>query len=142
MMLTALLLALMADTPVSGLPIYVLPKQALPAKGCAAYLFIKGETPVFVAMASADPAQLRVSIGGALTDVARTGQAGGGGGYGFAGVTEYAGGGVTAVLDMKIEARADLKDGAAVRDATLRIDKTGQDSVVVAVAGIIGCAKS
>ncbi|MEG3124838.1 hypothetical protein [Sphingomonas sp. GB1N7] len=141
MMLTALLLALMADTPVSGLPIDVLPKQALPAKGCAAYLFIKGETPVFVAMASADPAQLRVSIGGALTDVARTGQTGGGG-YGFAGVTEYAGGGVTAVLDMKIEARADLKDGAAVRDATLRIDKTGQDSVVVAVAGIIGCAKS
>ena len=140
MMLTALLLALMADTPGSGLPIDVLPKQALPAKGCAAYLFIKGETPVFVAMASADPAQLRVSIGGALTDVARTGQTGGGG-YGFAGVTEYAGGGVTAVLDMKIETRADLKDGAAVRDATLRIDRAGQDSVVMAVAGIIGCAK-
>lgn len=140
MILLALLLALVADPPVSGLPIDVLPKQAMPAKGCAAYLFAKGEAPVFVAMASADPAQLRVSIGGTVTDVARTGQNGNGGGYGFAGVTEYAGSGVTAVLDMKVETRADLKDGAAVRDATLRIDRAGQDSVVMAVAGIIGCA--
>jgi hypothetical protein len=138
MMLLALLLALAAD-PSAGLPIDTLPKQALPKKGCAAYLFIKGETPIFVAMASADPAQLRLSIGGALVDVARTGQSGAGG-YGFGGVTEYAGGGLTALLDMKIETRTDLKDGAAVKDATLRIDRAGQDGVVMAVAGIIGCA--
>lgn len=140
MILSALLLALVAD----GLPIDVLPRQALPARGCAAYLFAKGDAPAFVAMASADPAQLRLSIGGAVIDVARTGQTGqadtGGGAFGFAGVTEYSGGGVTAVLDMKIEKRSDIKDGAAVRDATLRVDRAGQDSVVVAVAGIVGCA--
>jgi hypothetical protein len=33
-----------------------------------------------------------------------------------------------------------LKDGAAVPEATLRIDRTGQDSVVVPVAGLVGCA--
>ena len=62
MMTFALMLALMAD----GLPIDVLKPQALPARGCAAYLFAKGDTPAFVAMASADPAQLRISIGGAV----------------------------------------------------------------------------
>ncbi len=140
MMTIALLLAMMAD----GLPIDVLKPQAMPVRGCAAYLFAKGDKPEFVAMASADPAQLRLSIGGAVIDVARTGQSGqadtGGGSFGFAGVTEYAGANVTAVLDMKIEKRGDIKDGAAVRDATLRVDRAGQDSVVVAVAGIVGCA--
>ena len=140
MMTFALMLALAAN----GLPIDVLKPQSLPARGCAAYLFAKGDKPAFVAMASADPAQLRISIGGAVIDVARSAQSGqadtGDGSFGFAGTTEYAGAGVTAVLDMKIEKRADLKDGAVVRDATLRVDRTGQDSVVVAVAGIVGCA--
>ena len=127
------------QSPLAGLPIDVLPRQDLPTRGCAAYLFARGAAPAFVAMAGADPAQLRLSIGGVVTDMARTTQSGTGG-FGFSGVTEYAGGGVTAVLDMKIETRGDIKDGAAVGEASLRIDRAGQDSFVVPVAGIIGCA--
>ena len=139
-MIPALLLTLqVAATPMSGLPIDALPTQALPARGCAAYLFARGEKPVFLAMAAADPAQLRLSLGGKVIDVARTGQSGAGG-FGFAATTDYAGEGVSAVLDMAIETRADLTGGAAVREATLRIDRAGQDSVVLPLAGIVGCA--
>ena len=96
------------------------------------------DSRVLVAMATADPAQLRVSLDGTITDVARTAQQGAGG-FGFSGVTEYRGGAVSAVLDMTITTRNDLKDGASVPQATLRIDREGQDSVVLPVAGLIGC---
>lgn len=143
-MMPLLLLALAAQvTPpagTGGLPVSALPRQELPARGCAAYLFTRAEKPVFVAMAGADPAQLRVSLSGTVVDVARTAQSGAGG-FGFAGVTDYASGDVRATLDMTIETRADLTDGAAVSAATLSIDRTGQDSVVVPLAGIVGCAK-
>lgn len=134
-----ILLALLMLVQSGDAPIAPLAKQTLPARGCAAYLFTRGQTPAFVAMAGTDPASLRVTIGGAVTDVPRTGQSGAGG-FGFAGVTDYAAGDVTVVLDMTIVTRADLKDGAAVSEATLRIDRAGQDSVVVPVAGIVACA--
>ena len=124
---------------IDGLPIGALPTQALPASGCAAFLWTASGTRALVAMASADPARLRLSIGGTVTDLPRTEQHDAGG-FGFAGVTQYQAGDVTAVLTMAIETRGDLKDGAAVPEATLRIDRTGQDSVVVPVAGLVGCA--
>lgn len=146
MIVLALLMALgaagqgaVSESPLAGLPIDVLPRQSLPTRGCAAYLFVRGTAPTFIAVAGADPAQLRLSIGGVVTDMARTSQSGAGS-FGFAGVTEYAGGDIRAILDMKIETRGDVKDGAVVDEASLRIDRAGQDSVVVAVAGIVGCA--
>lgn len=126
-------------TSIDGLPIGEIPKQTLPAKGCAAFLWSAAGTRALVAMATADPAQLRLSFGGIVTDLSRTAQQGPGG-FGFAGVNEYRGAAVTAVLDMTITTRNDLKDGAAVSQATLRIDREGQDSVVLPVAGLIGCA--
>jgi hypothetical protein len=142
MMPIVLLLALAAQTSglAPGLPIAALPRQELPVRGCAAYLFTRGEKPAFVAMAGADPAQLRLSLNGTVTDIARAAQSGAGG-FGFAGVTDYAGGDVRATLEMTIETRADLTDGGAVSAATLRIDRSGQDSVVMPLAGIVGCAK-
>ena len=124
---------------IDGLPIGAIPTQALPATGCAAFLWTASGRRALVALASADPAQLRVSIGGTLTDLPRTEQHGPGG-FGFAGVTHYQAGDVTAILTMSIVTRGDLKDGASVPEATLRIDRTGQDSVVVPVAGLVGCA--
>ena len=124
---------------IDGLPVGEIPKQTLPAKGCAAFLWSAARTRALVAMATADPAQLRLSLGGTITDLSRTAQQGPGG-FGFSGVTEYRGGAVTAVLDMTITIRNDLKDGAAVSQATLRVDREGQDSVVLPVAGLIGCA--
>ncbi len=123
---------------VQAVALDALPKQALPAKGCAAYLWSVADRR-FVAMASADPAQLRVATGGKVVDVARTDESGAGD-YGFAGRTAYAGGQVSVTLDMTIVRKADLAAGAAVPAATLTIARAGQDSVVVPVAGLIGCA--
>lgn len=125
--------------PLPGLPLGSIPKQQLPARGCAAYLFSVGTTRTLVAMASADPAQLRIAIDGTTTDYARASQSGGGG-YGLAASTEYRGGDVTATLDMTVATRTDLTNGAAVPEGTLRIERPGKDSVILPVAGLIGCA--
>lgn len=140
----ALFLALLAADPppaasIDGLPIGGIARQELPAKGCAAYLFTVGKTRTLVAMSSADPALLRIALDGATADYARATQVGDVG-YGFARTTEYRRDDVTATLEMTVSARADLTGGAAVTDATLRIDRAGKDSVIVPVAGLIGCA--
>ena len=125
------------QSTVDGLPIGALPQQDLPAKGCAAFFWTGGNTHALVAVANADPAQLRLSIGGTVTDFARAAQQGIGG-FGFAGVTEYQAGEVKATLDMTITTRPDLKDGAAA-SATLAIDRPGQDGIVVPLGGLIAC---
>ncbi|QNQ10753.1 hypothetical protein [Sphingomonas alpina] len=123
---------------VDGLPIGGLPQQVLPATGCAAFLWSVGQTRAMVAMASAEPASVRLSIDGQQIDVPRTAQQGAGG-FGFSSVTEYEGSGVKAVLDMTIATRGDLKDGATVPEATLRIERSGKDSIILPVMGLIGC---
>jgi hypothetical protein len=132
MMPIALLLALAAQTSPSGiapgLPIAALPRQEMPARGCAAYLFTRGEKPVFVAMAGADPAQLRLSLNGIVTDIARAAQ-NGAGGFGFAGVTDYAGGDVRDAGDDDRDAcRPDRRRGGQCRDAPRRPQRAGQHS--------------
>lgn len=131
----ALTLALLAADPSALGPIG---RQALPAKGCAAYLWDTSPTRRLVAMATADPAQLRLQLDGKTLDVARGGQQGSAG-FGFAGVTEYRGIDVTAVLDMAVQTRPDLTGGAVVSTATLRIDRPGRDTLIAPVAGLIGC---
>ncbi len=136
-----LLLAVDPPTPpasIDGLPIGGLEKQALPARGCAAYLFSTGATRTLVAMATADPATLRIALDGTTADYARSTQQGEGG-FGFARTTEYKAGDVTATIDMTITTRNDLTKGAAVPDATLRVDRPGKDGLVIPVAGLIGC---
>lgn len=124
---------------IEGLPIGALPRQQLPARGCAAYLWSAGGSRALVAMASADPAQLRLSMAGVVTDLARSAQSGGGE-LGLSSATEYQGGGVTVTLDIQIVTRAAMTAGAQVPEGTMRIDRAGQDSFVVPVAGLIGCA--
>ena len=55
---------------VDGLPIGALPKQDLPAKGCAAYLWTRGPSQALIAMAVADPATIRLTIDGKVQDFA------------------------------------------------------------------------
>ncbi len=138
----ALLLALLADppAPIDDLPIDRLAPQALPARGCAAYLFTNGATRTLAAVANADPGSIRLSLDGKVADYPRAAQAGEGG-YGFAGVTEYRLGEVSVTLDMTIAPRSDLTDGALISIATLRIDRPGKDGIVVPMGGLIGCAK-
>ena len=128
---------------VDGLPIGAIPRQDLPAKGCAAYLWTANSagsgTRALVAMAQADPALLRLSIGGTITDLERSAQSGPGG-FGFAGSSDYGGGSIAAKLTMKIETRESVSGGAVVPEGILQLDRAGQDTVVLPVAGIIGCA--
>jgi hypothetical protein len=126
-------------TSVDGLPLGQLPKQALPAKGCAAYLWSETATHALVAMASADPAQLRLSLGGAIADYPLVAQHGVGA-QGFAADTTYRSGDVTVTLDMTIVTENSLTQGAAVHDAVLTLARTGHDTVVLPVGGLIGCA--
>lgn len=133
MILLALAL-LMQEAPVLG-PIG---RQTLPPKGCAAYLWNNGPKRQLVAMATAEPGVIRLRLDGKTVDVARAGQEGAAG-FGFAGVTEYRGADVTAVLDMTVQAREDLAAGAVVPVATLRVERPGRDVLVTPVAGLIGC---
>ena len=124
---------------VDGLPIGAIPKQQLPAKGCAAFLWSTTPSHALIAMANADPATIRLSIGGGQKDFAMTTQ-NGGGTLGFSQTTTYQGGDLTATLDISIATKTDLTNGAAIPEGTLRLDQTGKDTVVVPVAGLIGCS--
>ncbi|WBH16915.1 hypothetical protein [Sphingomonas radiodurans] len=142
----ALLLALAAVDPpaappstIDGLPIAGLPRQSLPARGCAAYLFSGGKTRTLIAVASAEAATLRLALDGTATDYARGTQTGTAG-LGFATTTQYVGGDVTATLDVTIQTRRDLTQGAVIDSGTLRIDRPGKDTMVLPIAGLIGCA--
>ena len=139
----ALMLALQAATPAPAAnpgpgPLGAIGKQKLPAKGCAAYLWSMDAARQLVAMATADPAQIRLTVDGKTTDYAMATQSAAIG-FGFGGVTVYRGGDVTATLDMAVAVRADISAGATVTSATLRIDRPGRDTVVMPVGGLIGC---
>ncbi|MFN3775855.1 hypothetical protein [Sphingomonas parapaucimobilis] len=138
MLLSILALAQAAPTePVPALPVLgALPKQALPERGCAAYLWAVQDQR-FVAMV--EPGRLRIMLDGKPTDLAAA-EAGGGGTLGLASTTRYAGAGVTATLDMTITQRETLQDGAIVSDASIRLTRGNQDEIVVPVGGLVGCA--
>ena len=91
------------------------------------------------AMAQADPGRLRLSIGGTMTDLDRSAQSGAGG-FGFGESNDYGAAGISAKLTMKIETRESISSGAVVTEGLLQLDRAGQDTVVVPVGGLIGCA--
>lgn len=134
-----LLAAQVAALSGDGLPLAAIGRQALPKAGCAAYLWNASGEHRLVAMAVADPAQLRIALEGKPADYARTAQSGEGG-FGFAGVTTYGGPDVSVTLDLTIVNDANLTAGASVPAATLRIDRPGRDTLILPLAGLIGCA--
>jgi hypothetical protein len=92
-----------------------------------------------VAMATTDPASLRLTIDGKVADLPISAQ-NGIGGLGYSQITEYKGGGATATLQVTVKTDASTPNSGSIADATLRIDRAGQVSVVIPVAGAIGCA--
>jgi hypothetical protein len=112
-------------------------QQRLPAKGCAAYLWNPADRQL-VAMAVADPATLRLSIGGKTIDLARSGGEGPGR-LGFADAIDYRGGDLSVRLSMEIVQQDGLTAGARVPSGSLQIERPGQDAIAVPVAGLIGC---
>ncbi len=132
--------ALPADS-IDGLPLSTLPRQELPARGCAAYLFSTGQVRGLAAVVTADPATLRIALDGSVRDLPRGGVAGTVA-LGLNAESVYRAGEVTATVQLTIEPRPNLNNGAAVPSATLRLDRTGQDTLVVPLAGLVGCAPS
>lgn len=133
----ALLLAVAAQAAPAAPVLGAIGRQQLPDKGCAAYLWSATDRQL-VAMATADPATIRIAIGGRTIDLARS--AGDGPGrLGFADAAEYRRDDITARLTMDIVQQEGLTAGAKVPTGSLQIDRPGQDGIVVPVAGLIGC---
>ena len=124
---------------VDGLPIGALPPQTLPTKGCAVFLWTRTPSMAPVAMATTDPAMLRLSIDGEARDLPISAQ-NGIGGLGFSQVTEYKDAGVTATLQGTVRTDAGAPKSGSISDALLRIDRAGRDSFTIPVAGAISCA--
>jgi hypothetical protein len=124
---------------VDGLPISALPPQRLPANGCAAFLWTRTPSMALVAMATTDPASLRLTIDGKVTDLPISAQ-NGMGGLGYSQITEYRGKGTTAILQVNVKTDVSAPKSGSIAGATLRIDRAGEASVVIPVAGAIGCA--
>lgn len=110
--------------------------QDLPQQGCAAYLWTVSQPQTLVAMA--EPARLRVQLGGKIVDLARA-TAEGDAGLGLARRTRYANADVGVTLELQVEQRPDLTKGGLARDGTLTLERSGQDAVVTPVAGMVGC---
>jgi hypothetical protein len=136
-MIGPLLVLALQTTPLPAVTLGAIGRQKMPAKGCAAFVWSIADRKL-VAMATAEPAQLRLSIEGKTVDVAQVATRGEGG-LGFSGSTDYAGGDVIATLDMKIVVKRELAKGAQVSDAVLRVERRGGDALIVPVAGLIGC---
>ena len=116
-----------------------LPRQALPPGSCAAFLWSRAEQPQLVAAVQRDPGSLRLSLDGKQVDLPRTG-AEGATARGFAALGRYGAGDVSATLELVAAERPDLADGALVQQATLTLTRAGQDTLVVPLGGLIGCA--
>jgi hypothetical protein len=124
--------------PIADTPLTALAPQAMPARGCAAFLWTTATRHQLAAMALSDPAVLRVVLDGRQTDlplVAQSGQ----GGFGFSGKASYRTADLTVTLDMSVATKTDISNGAAVPNATLTLDRPGKDTIVLATGGLIGC---
>ena len=126
------------STSVDGLPIGALPKQDLGSGQCAAFLWTRTPARALVAMISANPALFRYAPAGVVTDLARTTMVGDAK-FGLSPQASYASSDTSIAVDLTIEERGDLKDGAAVPAGTISITQSGADTLIVPVAGIIGC---
>jgi hypothetical protein len=133
-MITAVLLQAMPIPTTLG----AIGKQALPPAGCAAFLWNTGEPRQLVAMATAEPGVLRLSLDGKTVDLPRT-TAEGAAARGLAVLSRYQAGDVSAALELSAIERPDLRDGALAPEAMLTVERVGKDTVVMPVAGIIGC---
>ena len=89
-------------------------------------------------MAGADAGTLRLSVDGRTVDLTRTGQAGTLL-LGFGTTMSYAGDDIASRLDMTIVPRENLVAGAQVSEGALEVTRTGADTIIVPVAGLVGC---
>jgi hypothetical protein len=130
----SVLLAALLLAAADGLPLGVLPKQDLAAGECGIFLWKQGEDAHLLLMAKGKPPFARVMLDGKPADIPRVS-----GESENQGHARYAGAGVTLDLDVTIEPRDGLTQGAMIPSGTLRLDQAGGDSYVVPVAGMLAC---
>ena len=119
-----------------GIPLGALPRQALGKGECGLFLWMTGAAPRLVLMAKSGPPPFaRLLLDGRLTDLPRIA----GGDLAGGANALYGDGRITASLDLTLEARKGLTDGAVVRAGSIRIDRTDGDGFVVPVSGLLAC---
>jgi hypothetical protein len=121
-----------------GFPLHELPRQDLKSGGCALFLWQAGPPPRLLAMVRATPPAARIAVGDGLVDLPRV-EASGAPVRGVAPRARYGDGGRTLTIDLVIEERPDLADGAAVPSGLLGFEQEGADSMAVPVSGMIAC---
>ncbi|TVV74264.1 hypothetical protein FOY91_10345 [Sphingomonas solaris] len=121
-----------------GIPLGALPRQALGTGQCGLFLWKPGAGARLVLMAKSGPPPFaRLILDGRTLDLPRLG--GDAPADATADVTpRYGDGQTTAALDLTIEPRRGLSDGA-VAHGSLRIERAGGEGFVVPVSGLLGC---
>ena len=127
-----------AAATTSALPLGELPRQDLSPGGCALFLWQDGPRPRLLAMVRAAPPAARITVGGGLVDLPRI-EAAGTPVRGIAPRARYGDGQRSLTLDLLIEERPDLADGAAVPSGSLGFEQAGGDAMAVPVSGMIAC---
>lgn len=123
---------------VDGLPIGALAPQTLAPGTCAAFLWTLGDNQALVAMIGTSPALLRYAPGGTQTDLPQV-SASGDVGFGLAKSSSFKAGDAEVSIDLTVEQRPDIKQGAVIPQATLTLARAGEDVLVVPTVGLIGC---
>lgn len=119
-------------------PLAELPPQTLAPGQCALFLWERAPSARRLAMLSAAPPFARVMTATGLRDLAQTGGAGEPR-FGLTPEASYADGALSLSVDLRFEEAQGLVGGALARDGALSVATAGGETVVIPVAGILGC---
>lgn len=126
-----------AAPPADGVPLGSLPKQDLAPGECGIFLWKVGEGARLLLVARANPPVARIMLDGKVVDLSRIASAD------AAPVTDpkarYGDGATGIALDLAIEERQGLSDGAVIPSGSLRLDRAGGASFIVPVTGLLAC---
>ncbi len=119
-----------------GIPLGALPQQTLGKGECGLFLWKTGPGARLVVVAKSGAAPFaRILLDGMLVDLPRIG----GGEIGQDPASRFGDGRITAALDLTIEPRRGLSDGAIVSGGSVRIDRSDGDGFVLPVSGLLAC---
>ncbi|WP_156678587.1 hypothetical protein [Sphingomonas profundi] len=118
-----------------GIPLGALPRQALGAGECGLFLWKAAPSARLVLMAkSGPPTFARILLDGRPVDLPRLG----GGDFASEPTARYGDGRITLSLELSIENRRGLSDGAVVA-GSLGLERTDGDGFVLPVTGLLAC---
>ena len=115
-----------------------LPPQGPPSAGCGLYLYVVGEARLLVLAADSSTGTAQIMVDGAVMTLSLA-TFDGAPKTGFSPRMRYAVEGNAVDLDLAIDGRTDMTQGAAIESGSMRFDRTGADSVAFPVQGLIAC---